>query len=64
MTEPFLGPRDDPWLRAYVLVGVILLCLVLSPLLPLFLFLALRERVTFKKTEAFRASHGRLPDRH
>ena len=62
--EPLLGPRDDPWKRAYVLVGTSLLCLILSPLLPLFLYAALRERLEFKKTQAYRESHGRLPRRH
>ena len=62
--EPLLGPKNDPWMRAYVLVGVVLFCLVLSPLLPFFLILALRERLEFKKARALLVVDGRLPRRH
>ena len=56
--------------RPYILsvtriaIGLILFCILLAPLLPLWMILAASERGKFKRTEAYLASHGRLPGRH
>lgn len=62
--QPWLGPKDDPWMRAYVAAALILLCILLAPLLPLWMALAASERGRFRETEAYLESHGRLSRRH